>query len=80
MSFGNVMKMFTITDSRGKESITLLFVSLSWLAVWVKFILAGATLPVFGTVPPMTATEFGMSAAAILAIWLGREWAEKKGG
>lgn len=71
-------KLFSMTDSRGRESTTLMFVTLSWLAVWIKFIFAGATLPVFGLVPLMSATEFGMAMAGILAIWLGREWAEKK--
>lgn len=69
---------FSMKDSRGRESTTLVFVTLSWAAVWVKFILAGATLPVFGLVPLMSATEFGMAMAGILAIWLGREWTEKK--
>jgi hypothetical protein len=26
----------------------------------------------------MTATEFGLAQAGILAIWLGREWTEKQ--
>jgi len=68
----------SIKDSRGKESITLTFVALSWSAVWLKFVLAGATLPIFGLVPLMSATEFGLATAGILAIWLGREWADKK--
>lgn len=70
--------MFSLKDSRGKESITLMFVALSWSAVWIKFVLAGATLPVFGQIPMMSATEFGLATAGILAIWLGREWADKK--
>ncbi len=70
--------MFTLKDSRGRESITLMFVFLSWWAVWIKFVLAGATLPLFGLVPPMSATEFGLATAGILAIWLSREWADKK--
>lgn len=70
--------MFSLKDSRGRESITLAFVTASWLAVWIKFIAAGATLPVFGTMPTMSATEFGLAEAGILAIWLAREWTEKK--
>lgn len=69
----------TLKDSRGRESATLTFVAFSWLAVWVKYILAGLTIPHLGTVPPMTATEFGLAVAGIMAIWLGREWTEKKG-
>jgi hypothetical protein len=64
-------------DSTGRESRTLFFVAASWLAVWVKYLAAGLTLPLVGTVPPMTATEFGMAVAAILGIWLGREWIKK---
>lgn len=65
-------------DSSGRESRTLFFVTASWLVVWVKFLSAGLTLPVVGTVPPMTATEFGSSVAFILAIWLGREFIKKE--
>lgn len=70
--------MFSLKDSRGRESTTLMFVALSWLAIWLKFVLAGATLPLFGLVPPMSATEFGLATAGVLAIWLGREWQDKK--
>jgi hypothetical protein len=65
-------------DSSGKESRTLFFVAASWLVVWIKFIVAGLTLPVIGTVPPMTAAEFGSAVAFILAIWLGREFIKKE--
>jgi hypothetical protein len=70
------MKWFR-NDSSGRESRTFVIVSFSWLAVWVKFIGAGLTLPVLGTIPPMTATEFGVSIAAIMSIWLGREFIKK---
>lgn len=66
--------MFSLKDSRGRESTTLAFVSAAYAALLVKFVLAGATLPLFGTVPPMSATEFGLAVAGVLAIWLGREW------
>jgi len=71
--------IFRMKDSRGRESVTLTFVAASWWAVWLKYILAGLVVPHVGTVPPMTATEFSIATAAILAIWLGREWTEKKG-
>lgn len=67
----------SLKDTRGRESITLGFVAASWLALWLKFILAGATLPLVGTVPAMSASEFGAAVALVLAIWLGREWTEK---
>lgn len=65
-------------DSSGRESRTLFFVTASWLVVWIKFLAAGLTLPIFGKVPPMTATEFGSAVAFILAIWLGREFIKKE--
>lgn len=67
-----------IRDTRGRESTTLTFVFISWLAVLIKFIIAGFTLPVLGDMPPMTAGEFGGATTAILAVWLGREWTEKR--
>jgi cytosine/uracil/thiamine/allantoin permease len=66
----------TIKDSRGRESHTLLFVALAALVLIYKFTLAGLTL--WGlTFPAMSASEFGIAFAAILAVWLGREWKEK---
>lgn len=65
-------------DSRGRESTTLSLVIAAYLPVWVKYAFAGFTLPVVGAVPPMTATEFATSIGLILAIWLGREWTEKR--
>jgi len=64
-------------DSNGQASRTLFFVSASWLIVWVKYLLAGLSLPFVGVVPPMTATEFGTAVAFILGIWLGREFVKK---
>lgn len=74
MAFKNI----SIKDSRGKESITLGFVFISWAVVVVKFLIAGITIGSLGTMPMIGAGEFGMAVAAILAIWLGREWTEKK--
>lgn len=68
-----------LRDSRGRESTTLSLVVPAWFALLVKFILAGLTLPVVGVVPTMSATEFGLAMAGVLAIWLGREFNEKKG-
>jgi uncharacterized membrane protein YccC len=66
----------TIKDSRGRESHTLLFVTLATLVLIYKFAVAGLTL--FGiTFPAMTATEFGIAFGAVLAVWLARDWTEK---
>ncbi len=71
------MKWLTM-DARGKQSRTLFFVAVSWVVVLVKFAVAGVSLGSLGVMPAMTATEFGAAVAAILAIWLGREWTEKR--
>ena len=68
----------TIKDSRGRESHTLLFVALAALVLIYKFAVAG--LVIWGlTFPAMSAGEFGLAFAAVLAVWLGREWADKTG-
>jgi len=68
----------TIKDSRGRESHTLLFVAMAALVLIYKFAVAG--LQIFGlTFPNMSAGEFGLAFAAILAVWLGREWTDKTG-
>lgn len=67
-----------ITDSRGQQSRTLVFVTVSWAVLVVKFALAGLVIPVLGSVPAMTAAEFGSAMAMILAIWLGREWQARR--
>lgn len=66
-------------DSRGAESKTLSFVTAGYLTLLVKFALASVTIPYVGTMPPMSAAEFGTAAALVLGIWLGREWTEKRG-
>lgn len=66
----------TLKDSRGRESTTLTLVLISWVVTVFKFAFAGLTIYQL-TFPPMSASEFGMATAGILAIWLGREWTEK---
>ena len=59
-----------LPDSRGGRSITLTLVVLSWAATTAVFLrswfASGSS--------PVGVTEYGMAVAAILAIWLGREW------
>lgn len=64
-------------DSRGVQSLTLNFVTISWLAVLLRYIVAGIDLPYIGLTPPISPTEFGVAVGAILGIWLGREYTEK---
>lgn len=55
-------------DSRGRESTTLKFVSVSWLAVTLVFVWKGGAADM---------ASYGGAVLAILAPWLGREWTEK---
>lgn len=66
-----------IKDSRGRESHTLLFVASAAAVLVVKFSLAGLSVFGVGPFPAMTAGEFGISFAGIMAVWLGREWTDK---
>lgn len=68
----------TIKDSRGRESHTLLFVAMAALVLIGKFALAGLTAFGLGPVPDMSAGEFGASFGLVMAVWLGREWTEKR--
>ena len=63
-----------LNDSHGDKSITLFFVSISWVVVVFKFLFAGLTLPGLGTFPLMSGGDFAMAITAVLGIWLGREW------
>lgn len=68
----------TIKDSRGRESHTLLFVALAALVLIYKFAVSG--LELWGLkFPAMSAGEFGLAFAAVLAVWLSREWTDKVG-
>lgn len=65
------------TDTRGNRSRTLPFVAVSWLVVTGKFAVAGITLGALGTMPPMSAAEYGAAVVTILGIWVAREWKQK---
>ena len=61
-----------LKDTSGKPSTTLTFVTIAFLAMLVKFVLAGA----WG-IPPMGVSEFGSAVMMILAPWVAREFKEK---
>lgn len=67
----------TLCDSRGNQSVTLFFVSVSWLVLIIKFVASGMETP-FGLVPDMNAADFGLAAVGILGAWVGREYTEKQ--
>lgn len=76
----------TIKDSRGEESVTLLFVAIGWLVLTIKFALGGLSIA-FGAAPApvvtfaapsIGASEYGLAFAGILGIWLGREYQARR--
>lgn len=67
----------TIKDSRGRESHTLMFVAIAALVLIYKFAVGGTHILGINW-PAMGAGEFGLAFAGIMAVWLGREWTEKK--
>ena len=62
------------TDSRGRQSKTLTFVAIAFAAVVLRFLGAGLELGPLGEVPAMGGGEFAAAIAAVLGIWLGREY------
>lgn len=66
-------------DARGRESRTLAFIGIGWVLVTAKFSL-DAFGPLLGYLPthPMSATEYAAVVAALLAVWLGRQWIDAK--
>ena len=64
-----------LTDNKGKRSKTLFFVAVSWFVIVARYALGGLDTFI-GTVPVTSATDFGIAIAAVLSIWLGREWKE----
>lgn len=74
---------FSPKDSLGRESRTLAFVGLSFIAVGTRFIFGGldfALGPFHFAVPVTTVTEFGGAITLILSPWLGREWIKVQEG
>ena len=56
-----------------RESTTFKLVFTSWLLVTTRFMVGGISLD-WIAIPVMSATEYSTAVAAILIIWLGREW------
>lgn len=68
-------------DASGRESRTLALVGIALMVLVIRFSLGGLGMtfgPISFNVEPMPALEFGGAAAAILSIWLGREWVKKE--
>jgi len=82
------MKLPTITDSRGKKSVTLFLIFVPYVIVLWKFLFSGLVLQHFvpgadgyqvvWTVPPMSGAEFLAAISPLLTAWHLRESGEKK--
>ena len=80
MSWGSWLKP---RDAKGRESRTLFFVSTAFAFLSIRFVLGGlgASLGYFRIeIAPTPMLDYGAAVAAILTIWLGREWINKRGG
>lgn len=80
MSWGGWLKP---RDARGRESRTLFFVSAAFTFMSIRFVLGGlgASLGYFRIeIAPTPMLDYSAAVAAILTIWLGREWINKRGG
>ena len=68
-------------DACGRESRTLAFVGLTWLLMTLRFALGGLSFTVAGLTLQIAQTamiDYGAAVAAVLAIWVGREWVDTK--
>lgn len=78
MTWGSWLKP---RDTKGRESRTLAFVGLTWLLMTLRFALGGMSFDAFGVTVQIAQTamiDYGTAVAAVLAIWLGREWMSKR--
>ncbi len=70
-------------DARGRESRTLSFVVVAFSLMTLRFVLGGLDFD-FGAfhyeVASTPMVDYGAAVAAVLAVWLGREWINKRGG
>lgn len=66
-------------DSSQRESRTLLFVTIAFLVITAKFLLAGVDLSAYGLGKPtdISLIDYATSFTAVLAVWLGREWVRR---
>lgn len=75
------LRFFTVKDSKGRESMTLAFIAFSWALMTVRFIFGGMSVTLAAWRFEVAATsllDYGAAVAAILSVWLGREWIDGK--
>ena len=70
-------------DSKGRESRTLWFVAVTWLIMTARFIAGGIEFsigPIHWAIQPSMVLDYGGAVAAILAVWVARDWSVKRAG
>ena len=78
LTWGNFLQP---RDSLGRESRTLFFVAVSWLMMTLRFIAGGLAFeygPIRWDIAPALVTDYGVAVAAVIAVWVGREWVRSK--
>ena len=69
-----------LKDSRGNPS-SVLTMTVSGVVVTIgKFLTAGLTLPLIGTVPPMSAGEFAAAFGVVIGVYVAHENNKRKVG
>lgn len=68
-------------DARGRESRTLSFVIVAFSLMTLRFVLGGLDFD-FGAFHYAVASthmvDYGAAVAAVIAVWVGREWVDAK--
>ena len=68
-------------DGHGRESRTLWFVALTWMVMTLRFLMGGVDLTagwLHWAITPSPILDYGAAVSAILAVWVGREWVNRK--
>ena len=68
-------------DSKGRESRLLWFVAVTWMMMTIRFIAGGVDLTVGSlhwVIDQSLIVDYGGAAAAIFAVWVGRDWVKDK--
>jgi uncharacterized membrane protein YhaH (DUF805 family) len=76
-------KFFSPKDSKGRESRTLFFVSVTVSLIWI--IIIAVTTSFVIQIPAITVTDLATAICSLgglivtlLGVWLGREWINNK--
>jgi len=67
---------------KGKGKQNLWFVAVTWLIMTARFIAGGIEFsigPVHWAIQPSMVLDYGGAVAAILAVWVARDWSVKRG-